>query len=61
MRDRAILTAIVAMARALSLKVVCEGVERESQLAVLQEEGCDTFQGVLRSGPIGAAQVTALL
>lgn len=61
MRDRAILTAIVAMARALSLKVVCEGVERESQLAVLQEEGCDTFQGFLRSGPIGAAQVTALL
>lgn len=60
-RDRAILTAIVAMARALGLKIVCEGVERESQLAVLQQEGCDTFQGFLRSGPISAAEVSALL
>lgn len=60
-RDRAILTAIVAMARALSLKVVCEGVERDSQLGVLQQEGCDTFQGFLRSGPISAAEVAELL
>lgn len=60
-RDRAILTAIVAMARALGLKIVCEGVERESQLAVLQQEGCDTFQGFLRSGPISAAEVSSLL
>ncbi|MGE8132018.1 EAL domain-containing protein [Novosphingobium subterraneum] len=60
-RDRAILTAIVAMARALGLKIVCEGVERESQLSVLQQEGCDTFQGFLRSGPISAAEVSALL
>ncbi|MBF9150006.1 EAL domain-containing protein [Novosphingobium sp. 1Y9A] len=60
-RDRAILTAIVAMAQALGLKIVCEGVERESQLAVLQAEGCDTFQGFLRSGPISAAGIAALL
>lgn len=53
-RDRAILTAIVAMARALGLKVVCEGVEREQQLAVLAQNGCDTFQGFLRSGPVPA-------
>ncbi|MGV3511920.1 MAG: EAL domain-containing protein [Novosphingobium sp.] len=56
-RDRAILTAIVAMARTLGFKIVCEGVERETQLAVLQQEGCDTFQGFLRSGPISAAEV----
>lgn len=60
-RDMAILTAIVAMARALGLKIVCEGVERESQLSVLQQECCDTFQGFLRSGPISAAEVSALL
>lgn len=60
-RDRAILTAIGAMARALELKIVCEGVERETQLAVLQAEGCDTFQGFLRSGPISAADIAALL
>lgn len=60
-RDRAILTAIVAMARALGLKVVCEGVERKGQLAVLQAEGCDTFQGFLRSGPVSAAEVDGLV
>jgi diguanylate cyclase len=56
-RDRAILTAIVAMARALGLKVVCEGVERDSQLAVLKAEGCDIFQGFLRSGPVGEEEI----
>ena len=52
-RDRAILSAIIAMARALGLKVVAEGIETEAQLAVLREEGCDVYQGFLRSGPIG--------
>ena len=51
-RDRAILCAIIAMARALGLKVVAEGIETEAQLAVLREEGCDVYQGFLRSGPI---------
>lgn len=52
-RDRAILSAIIAMARALGLKVVAEGIETLAQLAVLREEGCDVYQGFLRSGPIG--------
>jgi hypothetical protein len=51
-RDRAILAAMTAMARALSLTVVAEGVEDEAQLAVLAEEGVDLFQGFLRSGPV---------
>lgn len=60
-RDRAILKAIVAMARALGQKVVVEGIERESQLAVLAEEGCDTFQGFLRAGPMPADEIAALV
>lgn len=60
-RDRAILRAIVAMARALGLKVVVEGIERESQLAVLVEEGCDTFQGFLRSAPLPGDKIADLL
>ncbi len=60
-RDRAILKAIVAMARALGQKVVVEGIERESQLAVLAEEGCDTFQGFLRAGPLPADAIAALV
>jgi diguanylate cyclase len=60
-RDRAILRAIIAMARALGQKVVVEGIERETQLAVLADEGCDTFQGFLRAGPMPAAAIAELL
>lgn len=60
-RDRAILKAIVAMARALGQKVVVEGIERETQLAVLAQEGCDTFQGFLRAGPLPAENIAALV
>jgi predicted signal transduction protein with EAL and GGDEF domain len=59
-RDRAILGAITAMARALGLKVIAEGVEDEAQLAVLREEGCALFQGFLRSGPLEAAALAEL-
>lgn len=60
-RDRAILRAIIAMARALGQKIVVEGIERESQLAVLAEEGCDVFQGFLRSGPVSAEAIADML
>jgi len=60
-RDRAILRAIIAMARALGQKVVVEGIERETQLAVLADEGCDTFQGFLRAGPLPAEAIAGLL
>ena len=53
-RDRAILRAIVAMARALDLRVIAEGVENETQRALLAAEGCDYFQGFLRAGPLKA-------
>jgi EAL domain-containing protein (putative c-di-GMP-specific phosphodiesterase class I) len=53
-RDRAILRAIVAMARALDLQVIAEGVESEELRAMLASEGCDYFQGFLRSGPLAA-------
>ncbi|WP_338465712.1 GGDEF domain-containing phosphodiesterase [Novosphingobium sp. ZN18A2] len=55
-RDRAILRAIVQMAAALRLKVVAEGVESDDQLAILRTEGCETFQGFLRSGPVPAKE-----
>ena len=46
--DRIIVRSIVAMAKALDLKVIAEGVESEAQLEALREEGCDYFQGFLR-------------
>ncbi|MCX7282773.1 MAG: bifunctional diguanylate cyclase/phosphodiesterase [Novosphingobium sp.] len=60
-RDRAILKAIVAMAKALGQKIVVEGIERDGQLAVLADEGCDVFQGFLRSGPVSADAIAAML
>ena len=59
-RDRAILSAMVAMARALGLKIIAEGVESEGQLAILRAEGCDVFQGFLRAGPMDAAEFAGL-
>lgn len=59
-RDRAIVAAMIAMARALNLKVIAEGIENTAQLAVLAEQGCDLFQGFLRSGPVSAEEFAVL-
>jgi diguanylate cyclase (GGDEF)-like protein len=50
--DAAITTAIIAMAHALGLKVVGEGIETEGQRDVLQGQGCDALQGYLFSRPV---------
>jgi diguanylate cyclase (GGDEF)-like protein len=50
--EAAIVSAIISMARALALRVVAEGVETESQLAVLKTLGCDEYQGYFFSEPL---------
>jgi len=45
--DRAIVRAILALAQALDLKTVAEGVETEEQAAYLHLERCDELQGFL--------------
>jgi EAL domain-containing protein (putative c-di-GMP-specific phosphodiesterase class I) len=52
--DAAITAAIIAMAHALELKVVAEGVETEAHLAFLREQGCDEVQGYLLGRPMPA-------
>ncbi len=59
--DMEIAAAIVAMARALKLEVVAEGVETCAQLAFLQEQACDVYQGYLFSKPLPAAEFERLL
>ena len=49
--DRAIISAVIGMARGLGLRVVAEGVETQPQLAFLREEGCDEVQGFLLGVP----------
>jgi diguanylate cyclase (GGDEF)-like protein/PAS domain S-box-containing protein len=57
----ALCQAITAMAHALGLQVVVEGVETEEQLALLREIGCDLVQGFLLSRPLRAEVLTRLL
>ncbi len=57
----AIVNAVIAMAHALNLKVVAEGVETDAQLGVLKAMHCDEFQGYLCSPPVPAAKFTGLL
>ncbi len=51
-KDRIILRAIIAMAKALELEIIAEGVERDEELQMLRAEGCDYFQGFLQSPPL---------
>lgn len=53
-RDLAVLRGIVAMARALDLEVIAEGIESDAQRALIAAEGCAYFQGFLAAQPMSA-------
>jgi diguanylate cyclase (GGDEF)-like protein len=59
--SRAIVQAILALARSLALRTVAEGVEKEGQLAFLAKLGCDEYQGYYFAAPMPAAEVHRLL
>ena len=50
--DSAITTAIIALARAMELDVVAEGVETEEQADFLKDRGCHRIQGYLVGRPM---------
>ncbi|WP_312691175.1 EAL domain-containing protein [Kosakonia sp.] len=57
--DATIVSAIVALAKTLNLKVVAEGVETPEQQAFLTELGCNTLQGYLLGKPVSAESISA--
>lgn len=59
-RDRIIVRGIIHMAKSLGLKVIAEGVETEEQLDLLSREGCDYYQGFLRSAGVASADLVKL-
>jgi diguanylate cyclase (GGDEF)-like protein len=54
---RAMVEAMVALARALGMRTVAEGIETETQLALVKELGCDAVQGYFIGKPVSAARI----
>ena len=59
--DRALVAAIVTLARSLGVPAVAEGIERPEQHAWLREAGCDLGQGYLFAKPSTVEQLAAWL
>lgn len=60
-RDLAVLRGIVAMANALDLAVIAEGIEMTSQLEAVKREGCTSWQGFLGARPLPSEDFAALV
>lgn len=55
-RSQMLIKALVQICHNLDMRLIAEGVENESQFALLQELGCDGVQGFLISKPIKIKQ-----
>jgi sensor c-di-GMP phosphodiesterase-like protein len=60
-QSSAVVTAIIALARSLGLRVVAEGVENLRQMEVLHRLGCGIMQGFLFSRPQPAEDIETWL
>lgn len=59
--DATIVTAIIALAHSLQMKVIAEGVENAAQLDFLRQHNCDQYQGIYFSPALSVAEMHTLL
>ena len=59
--DAAIVKAIIALASALNIQVLAEGVESQAQLELLLSQGCQAVQGFYFSKPLSPKKVEKFL
>ena len=59
--NASLIRAIIAMAHALDLEVVAEGIESREQAGFLLVQHCELGQGYLYSKPLEAAQISSLI
>lgn len=54
---KAIIRAVLALGTSLSIPVLAEGIETQSQLSILDDEGCDAAQGFFLGRPAPLEQI----
>ena len=59
--DTAIVRMVIDLAHTLGIRVVAEGVEREEQVTLLEEMGCDMAQGFYFARPMPPEAVPEVL
>lgn len=60
-KDAALISAMIALAQKLDLKVIAEGVETREQVDMLRQLGCNEFQGFYVSASLPADEFSALV
>ena len=60
-RHRAVVEGVIAIASALGLETIAEGVETEEQRTLLEARGCTYYQGFLCSGAVDSRELERLI
>ena len=59
--DRAIVNAIIQLAKNLGLKTIAEGIENQKQLDILRDMGCDMGQGFHLAKPMRESEIRDII